>query len=220
MTGTPYRGVMSLDAPRMSRAELRDEPGRRPVLRSEVVYDGAVWDVRRDRVDLGEGGVVARDWVEHTGAVAVLAVREDRGEAEILVVRQYRHPVGAEDWELPAGLCDVPGEAPVVTAARELAEEADLVASTWEQLLTFTPSPGSLGEVITVFVATDLSDVPEHERHARAHEEAGMPTAWVGLSDAVAAVLAGQVRNGPLLIGVLALAARGAAASGGQLTAG
>lgn len=199
---------MSLDAPRLSRQSLSDVPGRRPVLDSELVYRGAVWDVRRDRVDLGDAGVVTRDWVEHGGAVAVLALREDRGEPEILVLRQYRHPVGGEDWELPAGLCDVPGEKPVVTAARELAEEADLQAAGWEQLLSFTPSPGSLGEVITVFVATGLSAVPEADRHRRTHEEAGMPTAWVSLSDAVAAVLGGQVRNGPLLVAVLALAAR------------
>jgi ADP-ribose pyrophosphatase len=159
-------------------------------------------------VDLGDAGVVTRDWVDHGGAVVVLALRADRGEPEILVLRQYRHPVGAEDWELPAGLCDVPGEEAVVTAARELAEEADLQADDWEQLLSFTPSPGSLGEVITVFVATGLSVVPETDRHRRTHEEAGMPTAWVSLSDAVAAVLGGQVRNGPLIVAVLALAAR------------
>lgn len=199
---------MSLDAPRLGLDELRDLPGRRPVLDSDVVFEGAVWDVRQDQVDLGEGVVVNRDYIAHTGAVAVLALREDRGEPEVLVLRQYRHPVGAEDWELPAGLLDVEGEEPVAAARRELAEETDLRAATWEQLLSFTPSPGSLGEVITVFVATGLSEVPEGERHKREHEEAGMPTAWVSLSDAVAAVLAGQVRNGPLMLSVLALAAQ------------
>lgn len=198
---------MSLDAPRLGLDELRDLPGRRPVVRSDVVFDGAVWDVRQDRVDLGQGVVVTRDYIEHTGAVAVLAVREDRDETEVLVIRQYRHPVAAEDWELPAGLLDVEGEEPVVAARRELAEETDLQADGWEELLSFTPSPGSLGETITVFVATGLSEVPEDERHEREHEEAGMPTAWVALSDAVAAVLAGQVRNGPLMVSVLALAA-------------
>lgn len=199
---------MSLDAPRLGRDELHDLPGRRPVLASEVVFEGAVWDVRQDRVDLGEGVVVTRDYIAHTGAVAVLALREARGEPEILVIRQYRHPVGAEDWELPAGLLDVEGEEPVAAARRELAEEADLQASVWEPLLSVTPSPGSLGETITVFVATGLSEVPEDERHVREHEEAGMPTAWVTLSDAVAAVLAGQVRNGPLMLSVLAFAAQ------------
>ncbi|MGD8149136.1 NUDIX domain-containing protein [Ornithinimicrobium sp. Y1694] len=197
---------MSLDAPRLSVADLRDVPGRRPVVSSETVFEGRVWDVVADEVDLGSGDPVRREYVRHTGAVAVLAVREDRGEPEVLVIRQYRHPIGAEDWELPAGLLDVEGEPAVETAARELAEEADLRAAEWAELVSFTPSPGGLDEVITIFVATELSDVPEGERHERTDEEAGMPTGWVPLSDAVAAVLGGQVRNGPLMIGVLALA--------------
>ncbi len=199
---------MSLDLPRLGREDLRDLPGRRPVLDGRVVWSGAVWDVRSDRVDLGEAGVVTRDYVEHPGAVAVLALREDRGGPEVLVLRQYRHPVGAEDWELPAGLLDVEGEPPVEAARRELAEEADLTAEVWEELIALTPSPGSLGEVITVFVARGLADVPPGERHVREHEEAGMPTGWVALDDAVAAVLGGQVRNGILMLAVLALAER------------
>lgn len=201
---------MTLDAPRLVAGDLHDVPGRRPVLASEVSYEGRVWDVRTDQVDLGDGGVAVRDYLEHPGAVLVLAVREDRGEPEVLLIRQYRHPVGAEDWELPAGLLDVDGEAPLEAARRELAEEADLHAERWEELLTFTPSPGSLGERITLFLATGLSDVPEDERHDREHEEIGMPVGWVGLQDAVDAVLAGQLHNGPLMVGVLALAARGA----------
>ncbi|OLT19791.1 ADP-ribose pyrophosphatase [Ornithinimicrobium sp. CNJ-824] len=199
---------MSLDAPRLSAADLHDLPGRRPVVASEVAFTGKVWDVRRDHVDLGGGSVVTRDVVEHDGAVLVLAVREDRGGPEVLLIRQYRHPVAAEDWELPAGLLDVEGEDPLQAARRELAEEADLRAEHWEQLLSFTPSPGSLGEVITAFVATGLSEVPAGERHVREHEEAGMPVGWVRVPDVVAAVLGGQVRNGPMIVGVLALAAR------------
>lgn len=199
---------MSLDAPRLTHADLHDLPGRREVVGSRVSFHGQVWDVRTDEVDLGGGTVATRDYIEHTGAVAVLAVREDRGEPEVLVLRQYRHPIGAEDWELPAGLLDVEGEEPVTTAQRELAEEADLQAGVWEELLSFTPSPGSLGEVITVFVATGLTDLPEDQRHEREHEEAGMPTGWVGLDDLVAAVLGGQVRNGPMMLAVLAYAAR------------
>lgn len=203
---------MTLDAPRLGVADLHDIQGRRPVLAGEVSYEGRVWDVRTDRVDLGDGGVAVRDYIEHPGAVLVLAVREDRGEPEVLLIRQYRHPIGAEDWELPAGLLDVDGEPPLRAAQRELAEEADLRAETWEELLTFTPSPGSLGERITVFLATGLSDVAEDQRHDREHEEVGMPVGWVSLQDAVGAVLGGQLHNGPLMVGVLALAARGSAA--------
>ncbi|WP_022924125.1 NUDIX domain-containing protein [Serinicoccus marinus] len=198
---------MTLDAPRLGPDELRDRPGRRAVRRSEVAMRGAVWNVHRDEVELDDGPAT-REYVHHTGAVAVLAVREDRGAPEIFVIRQYRHPIGTEDWEIPAGLLDVEGEPPEEAARRELAEEADLRAEHWEPLVSFTPSPGGLDETIHVFVATGLSDVPQAERHAREGEEAGMPCGWVTLSDAVAAVLGGQVRNGPLLLSVLALARR------------
>lgn len=199
---------MSLEAPRLGLSDLVDVPQRRSVASSETVFQGRVWDVRRDTVELGEAGTVVREFVAHPGAVAVLALREDRGEPEVLLIRQYRHPIAAEDWELPAGLLDVPGEDPVEAARRELAEEADLSAGTWEQLVSTTTSPGGMDEVITIFVATDLSDVPEAERFEREGEEVGMPTGWVALSVAVEAVLVGQVRNAPMMLGVLALAAR------------
>lgn len=198
---------MTLSAPRLAGAELVDLPGSRPVLSSGIAMEGAVWDVRRDQVELTDG-TARRDYVQHPGAVAVLALREDRGSPEIFVIRQYRHPIAAQDWEIPAGLLDVPGEALEEAARRELAEEADLRAEHWEPLISFTPSPGGLDEVIHVFVATGLSDVPEEQRHAREGEEAQMPTAWVGLADVVAAALAGQVHNGPMLLSALALSAR------------
>lgn len=200
---------MSLHAPRLGPAELADLPGQATVLSSDIAFAGRVWDVRRDNVLLADHSEpVVRDYVEHPGAVAVLALREDRGGPEIFLIRQYRHPVGASDWEIPAGLLDVPGEPGVDAARRELAEEADLVAARWEELVTFTPSPGGLSEVITVYLATDLAEVPEAERHARSEEEAGMPCGWVPLADAVTAVLGGRLRNAPMMLAVLALDAQ------------
>ena len=102
---------------------LRDRFDRRPVLSAVPAFTGRVWDVVSEEVDLGEGGVVTRDFVDHTGAVAVLALDE---EERVVLVQQYRHPVGAFEWELPAGLLDVDGEPAHLTAARELHEEADL----------------------------------------------------------------------------------------------
>lgn len=197
---------MTLDAPRLTAADLHDLHGSAPVTSSETAFAGAVWDVRRDRVRLG-GHEVVREYVAHTGAVAVLAVREDRGRPEIFLIRQYRHPVGAEDWEIPAGLLDVEGEDPLVAAQRELAEEGDLRAERWEPLTEFTTSPGGLDEVIRVYLATGLSDVPPGERFEREGEEAGMPCGWVPLPEAVRAVLGGRVRNAPMMLAVLAYAA-------------
>lgn len=195
---------MSLEAPRLHGDELQDRIEPRPVRETRLVYRGRVWDVRRDTVDLGEAGAVERDYVEHTGAVAVLALRQDRGLDEILMVQQYRHPVRALEWELPAGLLDVEGEPPQEAAARELAEEADLVARRWDVLVDYVSSPGGMSEALRIFLARDLADVPVADRHDRAAEEAGMPARWVPLDGAVEAVLAGRVRNATSVVGVLA----------------
>ncbi len=195
---------MSLDAPRRSGVDLQDRIEPRPVRHTRLVYEGRVWDVRRDTVDLGDAGEVERDYVEHTGAVAVLALRQDRGLDEILMVQQYRHPVRALEWELPAGLLDVQGEPPHQAASRELAEEADLVAERWDVLVDYVSSPGGLSEALRIYLARDLADVPRHDRHDREAEEAGMPACWVPLDEAVDAVLAGRVRNATSVVGVLA----------------
>jgi 8-oxo-dGTP pyrophosphatase MutT (NUDIX family) len=200
---------MTLTAPTAGPDELVDRIESQPVRASELALAGAVWDVRRETVDLGEAGEVVREYVDHPGAVAVLALRQDRGSDEILLIQQYRHPVRAHEWELPAGLLDVDGEAPWVAAARELAEEADLRAGRWDLLADYVASPGGMNEALRVYLARDLSDVPKAERFDREHEEAGMPVRWVRLEDAVDAVLAGRMRNATVVIGVLsALVAR------------
>lgn len=179
---------------------LRDRLERRPVLSSVLSFGGRVWDVRSERVDLGEGGVVTRDFVDHTGAVAVLALdAADR----VVLVQQYRHPVGAFEWELPAGLLDVDGEPAQVSAARELHEEADLVAGEWHLLLDHYTSPGGSTEALRVFLARDLAAVPEDEQHSREGEELGMPVRRVPLDELVEAVLAGDVHNVTLMVSVL-----------------
>ncbi len=180
---------------------LRDEQGGKPVLESGRVFRGRVWDVRTERVDLGEAGVVTRDFVGHPGAVAIVALDEhDR----VVLVHQYRHPVRATEWELPAGLLDVSGEPPHESAARELLEETDLRASEWHVVLDHNTSPGGSSEVIRVYLARGLSGVPEAERHERDGEELGMPVRRVPLDDLVEAALAGRVHNATLIIGVLA----------------
>ncbi len=177
-----------------------------PVLSTEVAMKGLVWDVVRDRVDLGEAGEVTREYVRHPGAVAVAAL-DDQGR--LCVIQQYRHPVRTFEWEIPAGLLDVDGEPAHVGAARELHEEADLVAGTWHVLADYVSSPGGLDEALRVYLARDLHAVPADERHDRGAEELGMPLRWVSLEDARDAVLAGRVHNATLVIAVLAaLAAR------------
>ncbi|MCR2819983.1 NUDIX hydrolase [Microbacterium sp. zg.Y1090] len=179
---------------------LRDEPVSFEVEQSDLVYSGHVWDVRHDTVRYGDGQIV-RDYVQHTGAVAVVALDD---EGRMLVLQQYRHPIRARDWELPAGLLDVEGEPPAETAKRELAEEADLVAAEWEPLLSFHTSPGGSDETLHVFLARGLSAAPQV--HERTEEEQDIRVEWVAVDDVITAVLAGRVRNGVLALGAFAAA--------------
>ncbi|WP_051110721.1 NUDIX domain-containing protein [Longispora albida] len=162
-----------------------------------------MFDVVTDQVKFADGEVANRDYMKHVGAVGVVALDE---ENRVLLLRQYRHPVRQVLWELPAGLIDVPGEPLEAAAARELAEEADLVAAEWAQLIDIHPSPGCSDERIRVFVARGLSAVPDDERHVRTAEEAGLTTHWVPLAEAVAMGLRGEITNGACLAGVLAAA--------------
>jgi len=181
--------------------EVADRFRPRPVERTTVVHHGMIWDVVRDRVDLGEAGTVEREYVRHTGAVCVLAVDD---EDRVLLLRQYRHPVRHELWEPPAGLLDVAGEDPLLAAQRELAEEADLVATDWAVLLDWFSSPGGMDEALRCYVARGLSEVPEGDRHTREAEEHAMPTRWVPLDDVKDAVLAGRIHNPAAVVSVLA----------------
>lgn len=181
---------------------LRDEAFEPEVLSSELVYEGRVWDVRSDRVRYGDTEIV-RQYVAHPGAVAILALDD---QERVLLIQQYRHPIRHRDWELPAGLLDVPGEDPAAAARRELAEEADLIAAQWEPLVSSWTTPGGNDELIQVFLATGISAA--ESAHAREDEEADIRLEWVPLADAVAAVLDGRMRNGILAIGVLAAAQR------------
>ncbi|KTR74749.1 ADP-ribose pyrophosphatase [Microbacterium oxydans] len=185
-----------------SPQDLRDEPFEPEVLHSDLVYRGRVWDVRSDRVRYGDGEIV-RQYVDHTGAVAIVALDD---EGRVLLIQQYRHPIRHRDWELPAGLLDVEGEEPLAAARRELAEEADLVAERWEPLVSSWTTPGGNDEIIHVFLATGVSSADA--AHDREDEEADIRVAWVPLSDAVSAVLVGRMRNGILAIGVLAASQR------------
>jgi 8-oxo-dGTP pyrophosphatase MutT (NUDIX family) len=181
--------------------DLVDVHAPRRVLTSELVHNGAIWDVVTETVDLGEAGVVRRDLLHHPGAVTVLALdHEDR----VLMIRQYRHATGMELWELPAGLLDVVGEPPLLAAQRELAEEADLRADRWDLLIDWFNSPGGSDEMVRLFLARDVHPVPDHERHERTDEELGMPTRWLPLEQARDAVLAGRIHNPGSVIGILA----------------
>jgi 8-oxo-dGTP pyrophosphatase MutT (NUDIX family) len=175
------------------------------VLATRPVYDGRIISLRLDTVTMPGGGDSVLDVVHHPGAVAVVALD---GEDRVLLVRQYRHPVGKHLWELPAGLRDADGEAPLETAKRELAEEALLAAEQWSLLTTIYSSPGFCDEQVLIYLAEQLSDVARPEGFVVEHEEADMTLERVPLRDAVQRVFDGDIRNASAVAGILAAAQR------------
>ena len=173
------------------------------VVSSEEIYAGHVISLRRDTVAMPGGGDSVREVVHHPGAVAVVALDD---EDDVVLLRQYRHPVGMHLWELPAGLRDEDGEPPLETAKRELAEEVQLAAARWSLLLSVNNSPGFSDELVHVFLAEELSPADRPDGFVVEHEEADMTIDRVPLADAVQRVFDGDIRNSSAVAGILAAA--------------
>ena len=181
---------------------LTDEPASWPVVSSAELARGRLVTLRTDKVRTPDDELAERDVVLHPGAVAVLALDDVQ---QVLLIRQYRHPVGRLLWEIPAGLRDVAGEQPWATARRELLEEAGYRARDWRVLADYYTSPGFTTERLRVFLARDLEFVPEAERDfVPEAEEAQLLIAWLPLDEAVRKVFAGDLHNGVAALGVLA----------------
>jgi ADP-ribose pyrophosphatase len=168
------------------------------VLESARVFEGGVIAVRRDELSMPGDTTAARDVVEHPGSVAVVALDED---GAVVLVRQYRHPIGRELDELPAGILDKEGEPAAETAKRELAEEAGLGADEWHVLVDLLTSPGMSDEASRIFLARGLHEV---DRDIQQHEEAEMTSFRVPLPELVDGILSGRYENSLLIAGVLA----------------
>ncbi|WP_445259300.1 NUDIX domain-containing protein [Nocardioides aurantiacus] len=182
---------------------LEDDRVSWPVVATRDLHrDDWVVALREDRVARpGHPDEVMRRLVlEHPGAAVVLAVDD---QERVCCLRQYRHAAGGTLTELPAGLLDVAGEDPRLTAERELREEVQLQATTWRHLLTLNPSAGITTEVQHVYLATGLAfaDRGDFALHG---EEAEMRTVWVPMDDLVEAVLDQRITEAPMAAAVLA----------------
>lgn len=168
---------------------------------SETVYTGKIFALRADEVLMPGGNTARREVVEHYGAVGIVALDE---EDNVVLVYQYRHPVGRRLWELPAGLLDISGEPPQLTAERELEEEVGLAARDWQVLTDLVSSPGFSDESVRVYLATGLTDIGRPDAD---DEEADMTVLRFPLSEAVQMVFAGEIVNSLAVVGILAAAA-------------
>lgn len=194
---------------------IKDTAEEWQVTATATPFTGNKTSVRTDDVVMPDGTTVTRDYQVHPGSVAVLAL-DDQGR--VLVLSQYRHPVRQKLWEIPAGLLDIPGENPLHAAQRELYEEAHVKAEDWRVLTDVYTTPGGCDEAVRIFLAREISEI-EGERFAVEHEELDMELDRVPLEELVRGVLAGELHNNCLVVGVLSLSAALAAGGGAGLDA-
>src|SRR5277367_2288354 len=171
-----------------------------PVVASHPIFSGRVISVRTDEVRMSDGSVATREIVEHPGSVGIVALDDaDR----VVMVNQYRAPIGAYLDELPAGLLDVAGESALAGAQRELFEEAGLRASQWMVLVDLYTSPGFSTEAIRIYLARGLAAVDAGDRYAPSDEEITLTVSMISLEQAVERALTGALTNAAAVAGVL-----------------
>jgi len=164
------------------------------ILRTEYLYRGSIIKVRLDQVRLPNKNVVAREIVEHRGAVAIVAVDD---QARVLLVRQYRAGAGRETLEIPAGTLEE-GEDPALCATRELKEETGYSAMQWKPLGYFFSSPGFCTEKMYLFLARQLTTGT-----ATPEEDESIAVEWLPLAQAVDAIERGEIVDAKTMVGLL-----------------
>lgn len=167
---------------------------------SRVVHEGHV-TLRIDEVSTPSGSV-EREVAVPPDAVAVVALVD----GDVVLVRQYRQPLGTSTLELPAGVLDDEGEQLTDAAARELAEECRLAAGEWSQLTTLAPSPGWSTERVTLLLARDVHPTDAPDGFEPEAEEAAMEVVRLPLEAAVAAVNDGTIIDAKTVAGILLVA--------------
>ena len=172
------------------------------VVESSTAYTGAVWAVIRDVINF-RGKHLTRDFVQHMGAVGVVAVND---KDEILLISQYRHAVGYDLVEIPAGLLDSISEEPLAAAQRELSEETGYAATKWQVLVDLCTTPGSSSESLRIFLASGVSE-NEWQTDSLRDEEQEIVRQWVTLETCLQAIFDGRMSSPTSVLGVLAYAA-------------
>jgi ADP-ribose pyrophosphatase len=178
----------------------KDEPADFSIVERDVAFQGRVWNIIRETFRFGTE-LLTREFVDHPGAVAVMALNED---GEVLLIRQYRHPVRSYLWEIPAGFIDLAGESKLAAAERELLEETGYRADRIEFLTEFFTTPGGNNETISIFLATGV----EHVGHnlQLEGEELELEVRWVPLTEALGSVLRSEIKSPSAQVGIMALA--------------
>jgi len=170
-----------------------DKPAVR-VLSHRRIYDGKILALELDEIHEEGGAKALREVVRHRGSVAALPVDD---EGRLVLVRQYRHPVGRALWEVPAGVLER-GESPEQAVRRELEEEVGRRPGHLEPWAVFHPTPGFCDEVLHLFRATQLEEAPVHR-----DEDEVLEVKWYTLDEARALLRAGEVKDAKTIIALL-----------------
>jgi len=193
----PATGVAGDDPRERGRSSFSQESER-------LVHTGAVITMAVGTFVGPDGTRFERDIVRHPGAVSVVPVLDDD---RVVLVRQYRAALDADLLEIPAGKRDVEGEAPELTARRELAEEVGMTAGRLELLAEFHNSPGFSDEHSWVFLGRDLTPTATD---LQGIEEQHMEVTTVALDDVPALISSAEITDAKTIIGLtLALRALG-----------
>ena len=161
----------------------------------KVVFDGKIIRLEHWTVKLPNGNLALREVACHPGASAVVALDEMEN---IILVRQYRAPIGRLTLEIPAGKFDHPGEDPLLCAQRELSEETGLMADSWRKLTVLETTPGFCNERIHIFLATGLRQGETHP-----DEDEFVATLRMPLTEAVSKVMDGTLRDGKTALAIM-----------------
>lgn len=162
---------------------------------SEDVFDGVLLHVKRDYVKLPNGKEAVREWILHQGASAVIPVLPN---GDIIMVRQYRYPIGKVTLEIPAGKLDAPDEDPLVCAKRELSEETGYSAEKYTKLHDLATTVGFSNEWIHLYMAEGLTRGKQHTDPDEFINLVVMP-----LDKAVDLVLSGEIYDAKSVTAIL-----------------
>jgi ADP-ribose pyrophosphatase len=192
--------ALKLKAKKIAKAvKGRVAEERAQVLSSEMIFEGPLFRVLRDRRIEPGGRKGVRDIIRHNGSVVILAIDKARKKKDpwIVVERQYRHAANQFLWELPAGKLEA-GEDALAGAKRELEEETGYRARRWKPLVTYYASPGFLGESMIVFLAEGLVAGDAHPE-----EDERIELRLVKLSEVLKMIEKGRILDGKTLTSVL-----------------
>lgn len=164
---------------------------------SEDIFDGNLLHVKRDTVKLPNGGEATREWIKHPGASAVIPLTDD---GQVILVKQYRYPIGCITLEIPAGKLDASDEEPLLCATRELSEETGYEAENITKLTTIATTVGFSNEYIHLYVATGLTAGKQHTDEDEFINVVKMP-----LEKAVELVLKGEIYDSKSVTAILML---------------